>query len=118
MRAPVVGCELNAKEVCKLLPKGIPVRERSEEPGLRPVPLLGDSGETLVEVVKPLVLCDTSMLAVTEETVNKFLYEDTYLEDIAALTGKHRQNGFGAASTTTGCATWVCHVILVGGVQT
>ena len=48
--APGVGCELNADAVGKLGLEGGPVGDLADKLGLRPVPLLGHSGETLVEV--------------------------------------------------------------------
>lgn len=59
--APGVGCDLNAEAVGKRGLKGVPVGEIANKLGLR----LGHSGEILVEIVEPLVLCDTSMLAVS-----------------------------------------------------
>ncbi len=88
--APGVGCELNSEAVSKLGLEGIPVGEGANKLGLRPVPLFGYSGETLVQVVQPLILDDTGMLAVTNETVNDFLCERTFLKDIVALAGKSR----------------------------
>ncbi len=63
--APGIGHEPNAEAVGKLGLEGIPGGETANKHGLRLVPLLGHSGETLIEVVEPLVLCDMSMLAVT-----------------------------------------------------
>ncbi len=57
---------------------------------------------TLVEVIKPLVRCEMIVLAVTEETVNEFFSEGTYLEDVVALSCIHRYDGFGIANTATG----------------
>ncbi len=111
--APGVGCELNAEAVGKLGLEGVPEREGANELGLRLVPRLGYSGETLVEVVQPFVLCDTGMFAVTKETVNKFLCEGTYLKDIVALAGKCNYDGLGVASSTSRCcgASGDCHVV-------
>ncbi len=57
--APGVGCKLNAKAVGEFCLKGVPVGEIAHELGLHPVPLLGHSGETLVEVLEPLVMCSS-----------------------------------------------------------
>ena len=96
--APGVRCERNAEAVGKLVLKGVPVGEGANKLGLRLVPLLCHSGETLVEVVQPHILCDMGMLAVTNETVDKFLYEGTYLEDIFAFAVECGYDGLGAPS--------------------
>ena len=70
---PGVGCELNAKAVGKFGLEDLPVSEIAHDLGLCPVPLLGHSCETLVEVAEPLALCDMSMLTVSKEGVNEFL---------------------------------------------
>ncbi len=112
LRPPGVGCELDAEAVGELLLEGVPVGEIAHELGLRPVPLLGHSGETLVEILEPPVTCDTSMLAVSEETVNKFLCEGTYLEDIVALSGESGYDGLRTAGSPAcgGGGSRVCHV--------
>ncbi len=106
----VVG-ELAVPDVQGL--KSVLVGEIANKLGLCTVPLRGHSRETLVEVVEPLVLCDTSMLAVSKETVNEFLCKDTYIKDIVALADKYGYDGFDTASSTTSCcgASWVCHIV-------
>ncbi len=111
--APGFWNELNAETVGKLGLEGVAVGEVANKLGFHPVPIHGNSGETLVKVLKSPLMCDTSMFAVTDETVDKFLCEDTCLEDIAALAGKCWYDGLGAASSTTCCfcASWVRHVV-------
>ncbi len=112
-----VGCEPNADAVGKLGLEGGPAGDLADELGLCPVPLLGHSSETLVEVFEPSPPRNMSMLAVTKETVDEFLCEGTFLKDIVALAGECWFNGLGVASSTTNCcfASWVRHVVRVRG---
>ena len=112
---PGIGCELNAEAVGKFGLKGVQVGEVAHKFGLHPVPLFGHSGERLVEVVEPLVLCDTSMLAVSEETVYEFLCKGIYLEDVVALAGECGYDELGAAGSTTLCCgtSWIRHIVQI-----
>ncbi len=85
LHASGIGSRVNAELVGKLLLKSVPVGELADDFGLRLVPLLRQSGETLVKVVDPLVLCNVSLLVIADETVNNFLSEGNF-KDIVVLS--------------------------------